>query len=302
MTLRTRGVLVFLLLSFGLAWGGMFGAVALGWSLVDPLVQLATIAFTPAIAAVVVRRWVTREGFADAGLRPRLRSAWPYYLAALAGPPALVAATAGHAAVLGLWTPDLAPLNQAVPGVPGWLFVLLLVAAMPLLTPVYLGEEFGWTGYLRTRLFPGRPVAATVATGLVWAVWHYPLAFLGYIHFDNVVLGLGVWTVSFLLQEIVLSWLWLNSGSVWTASLAHAGNNMVWSLLNTILLTEGGGVADFAVMVVGLVPLAALCGWIILSGRLRGRSGLPGGPAAEAGDGRDTVPPVGSAVERAAGE
>ncbi|RCV49420.1 CPBP family intramembrane metalloprotease [Marinitenerispora sediminis] len=278
MDVRTRGVAVFLLLSFGLAWGGMFTAAALGMSLVNPLVQLATIAFTPAIAAVVVRVWVTKEGFADAGLAVRVRSAWPYYLAAGLGPLGLVAATAGLAAILGLWTPDLSALDLAVPGVPGWLFVVLLVAAMPLLAPLFAGEELGWTSYLRMRVFPGRPVAATVATGLIWAVWHYPLAFLGYIEFGNVVLGLLVWTVSFLLQEIVLSWLWLNSGTVWTASLAHAGNNLVWSLLNSILLTEAGGVDDFVVMLVGTVPLAALCGWIVLSGRLRAdRTGRRGG-------------------------
>ncbi len=39
----------------------------------------------PAIACFVVRRWVTREGFGDAGLRPNLRR-WPLYLLALAWP------------------------------------------------------------------------------------------------------------------------------------------------------------------------------------------------------------------------
>ncbi|WP_106585958.1 CPBP family intramembrane glutamic endopeptidase [Murinocardiopsis flavida] len=275
--MRIRGVAVFLALTFGVSWAGMFGAKALGYSLVDPMVQLLAFAFVPALAAVAVRAWVTREGFADAGMALRLRSGWVHYVAAGLGPLALVAATAGLAAALGWWTPDLSPLDRMVPGVPGWLFVLLLVAAMPVLSLLYWGEEFGWTSYLRLRLFPGRPGAATVATGLIWAVWHYPLAFLGYIEFDNVALGLAVWTGSFLLQEVILTWLRLSSGSVWTASLAHAGNNMVLALLNGVLLTEAGGIPDLTVMLLAMVPMAAVCAWIVGTGRLSADRVAPGG-------------------------
>ena len=94
----------------------------------------------------------------------------------------------------------------------------LSVAALVLvLTPLYCGEEFGWTSYLRLRLMPHRPWASTLLTGLIWAVWHYPLAFLGYIEFSHVLLGLAVWTASFVLQEILLTWLRLRSGTVWTS-------------------------------------------------------------------------------------
>ena len=43
-----------------------------------------------AIAALVVRLWITRQGLAGAGLRPQLRAQWRWYLAALAIPPALL--------------------------------------------------------------------------------------------------------------------------------------------------------------------------------------------------------------------
>ncbi|WP_344109513.1 type II CAAX prenyl endopeptidase Rce1 family protein [Nocardiopsis rhodophaea] len=278
MTTRRRGLLAFLLMSFGVSWAGMFGARALGYSLVNPLVQLLVIAFVPALAAVAVRAWVTREGFADAGLRPRLAAAWPSYLAALLGPPGLTAATLALAAALGLWRPDLSALDTMVPGLPGWLAVVLLVGAMPLLAPIYWGEEFGWTSYLRMRICPGRPLAATAATGLIWAVWHYPLAFLGYIDFTNVALGLAVWTVSFMLQEVILTWLWMTSGTVWSASLWHAGNNMVLALLNGVVLTQAGGIDDVVVMLLANVPMAALCAWIVLSGRMRGLPPRPLSP------------------------
>ncbi|MFC0624249.1 CPBP family intramembrane glutamic endopeptidase [Kribbella deserti] len=272
------GIIVFVVLAFGLTWPWLFIArLGLGLSLVNPLVQLP-IAFSPAIAAFVVRRWVTREGFGDAGLALKLRTAWPHYLAAYLGPLAIAVATCLLAAGLGLWTPNLSGLENG--GLPWWVTVAGWMLAALVLTPVYFGEEFGWTSYLRLRLFPGRPYRALLATGLIWAVWHYPLAFLGYAEFSNVVAGLAVWTVSFLLQEVILSWLRLRSGTIWTASLAHAGNNLVLSVLTAVLLTagEGGALDAILVTLLMLVPLAVISGWLLLTGRLLPPAN-PAGPA-----------------------
>lgn len=257
---------IFLLLAFGIAWTGMIGAPLLGLSIVDPLVQLP-FAFAPAVAALVVRRWVTREGFHDAGLSPHLRASWRSYLLAWLGPLGLVVATLATAAALGWWNGDLAPLDRIVPGLPGWAFVAALMIVVPLLTPLYWGEEFGWTGYLRMRLFAGRPLAATLATGLIWAVWHYPLAFVGYIDFDHVPLGLAIWTGAFLAQQVLLSWLRIRSGSIWPTSLAHAGNNMVLSLLLGDVLAVGG-LDDTVLTLLMAVPTSAVALWIVATGRL----------------------------------
>ncbi|GLY79954.1 CPBP family intramembrane glutamic endopeptidase [Actinoallomurus iriomotensis] len=268
---KRTGVLAYLLISFGLSWGYLFTArLWLGLSLVNPLVQLP-MGFAPAVAAVVVRRWVTGEGFRDAGLAVRLRRGWSSYLLAWVGPLPLVAAAVTVAALLGLWKPDLTPLGAS--GLPEWATPLLLMVAVVPLTPVYWGEEFGWTGYLRPRLFAGRPAASVAATGLIWAVWHYPLAFLGYIQFGDVVLGLAVWTMSFMFQEVVLAWLWARSGSVWAPSLAHAGNNMVLSLLTGELLSKLGATATTLLMA---LPIGAVAAWILLTGRLgTGRRAAP---------------------------
>ncbi|WP_223199187.1 CPBP family intramembrane glutamic endopeptidase [Solihabitans fulvus] len=77
------------------------------------------------------------------------------------------------------------------------------------------------------RTTSGSTTVPPLATGLIWAAWHYPPAFLGYVQFPHLLVGLAVWTVSFQLQEIILAWLRLHSGSIWPASLAHVGNNMV---------------------------------------------------------------------------
>ena len=282
---RNRGLASYLLISFGVTWTVEITMRLLGYSLANPLVQLVSLGWVaPAAAAVAVRRWITREGFADAGLAPRFRTAWRHYLAAWLGPPVVVAAAAGLAAALGRWRPTLAPLDGLVPGLPWWAFLALLMLVVPLLAPLYWGEEFGWTSYLRLRIFPGRPLAATLATALIWAVWHYPLAFLGYIEFGNVVLGLSVWTVSFCCQETILTWLRMRSGSIWTTSVAHAGNNMVLSLLVGTLLGEGA----IAVTALMTAPMAVVAGWILLSGRYRAaRPAVQWTRSSDAGDARE---------------
>ena len=270
------GLAVYLLISFGLTWTVEIAAHGLGYSLANPLVQILSLGWiAPAAAAVIVRRWVTREGFTDAGLALRPRTAWRHYLAAWLGPLALTAATLALAAALGLWRPTLAPLNNVVPGLPWWAFLTLLMLVVPLLAPLYWGEEFGWTSYLRLRIFPRRPLAATLATGLIWAIWHYPLAFLGYVEYTNVTLGLMVWTLSFLCQEVILTWLRMRSGSIWTTSVAHAGNNMTLSLLTGALLS--GTLGATALTAVMTAPMAVVAGWILLSGRYRAadRAGAP---------------------------
>ena len=70
---RTRGILAYVAISFGLAW--TLWTPPLLFAAGDPLFQFAILpgAFAPAVSSFVVRRWVTGEGFADAGLNPRLR-------------------------------------------------------------------------------------------------------------------------------------------------------------------------------------------------------------------------------------
>jgi uncharacterized protein len=74
MARRRIGILVYLAITFGATWAVWLGAgLGLGLSLDDPQAQLMLLPFffTPAIAAVIVRKWVTR----DEGGLPRCRPA-----------------------------------------------------------------------------------------------------------------------------------------------------------------------------------------------------------------------------------
>ncbi|WP_436776348.1 CPBP family intramembrane glutamic endopeptidase [Yinghuangia sp. YIM S09857] len=179
------------------------------------------------------------------------------------------AATLAFAAAVGVWRPDLSGPG-GMPGLRELGAVVGFMVVASVLTPMYAGEEFGWTSYLRPRLFGGRTLPSMAATSLIWALWHFPLAFIGYVEFANVVLGLTVWTLSFSLQEIILTWLYHRSRSVWVASLAHAGNNMVLFLILGDVLDHDNGMGPIAPMALALVPIALICAWIIIGRRLPG--------------------------------
>jgi membrane protease YdiL (CAAX protease family) len=255
---RKRGLAAFLLISFGVAWGWEAAAhLLLGWPLVNPLVQ-APAGFAPAIAALVVRRWVTREGFADAGSRLRLRPAWRYYLLSWLGPVGVAVAVLGVAAASGRWEPSFRSMADLVPGVPVWSVPLLLWTAVPIVTLAFWGEEFGWTGYLLLRICPGHPRRAALSAGLIAAVWHYPLALLGYAEFPQLALGLAGWTTWILCQEVILAWLRARSGSIWPPCFAHAGNNFVLAPLTTALLLGHSGFGPAGIQLLVVLVLVAV--------------------------------------------
>lgn len=93
-----------------------------------------------------------------------------------------------------------------------------------------LGEELGWRGFLQGRLQgKGRSVVIAVVIGLLWAVWHFPLAFC-FADFRSG-LSLGEFVVLYPVFTILLAfimghlWRWSN-GSLLIAVFFHAVSNM----------------------------------------------------------------------------
>lgn len=268
---RRRGLSWFLLLAFGLAWVPLVVARSLGYSLDQPVVQLLTMAFAPALAAVITRRWITREGFADAGLGPRLPTAWRQYLAAMLIPVLTLPLAVTIAAVVGVWQPVADDLLDPT--------LLALLVGAPLIcivtAPIFWGEEFGWTAYLRGRVLPGRPVASTFVTGLIWGVWHWPLPFVGYFGagrgLGELLGSLAMWLVLSVVLEFLISWLWFSSGSVWPSCLLHAGSNLVLASGMTLVTGDDVNVnVTTAVMCLAYLPIVL---WVIASGHAGGAPG-----------------------------
>lgn len=98
-----------------------------------------------------------------------------------------------------------------------------------LLLPSVLGEELGWRGFLVPEL--GKWMGFTgvaLVSGLVWAVWHWPLIFMGLYGNEGTPLTfqLVAFTLFIAANGVILTFLRLKSGSLWPAVIFHMSNNV----------------------------------------------------------------------------
>lgn len=257
---RWRGIFVFLLLAFGLAWIPFLVL----YSNPNPVVQrlILLVQFSPAIAAALVRGPLLREGFADSGLRlnlTRRQSLTTYGFALLLLPLLLVGAILlGLVLHLATWAPQSSqttgvpplgfsgfPLPSSVPGIVAEVAVLSNVGAL-----VTFGEEFGWRGYLLPRLMPLGQNRAILLSGVIWAAWHLPLNLL--YGANGGLQGFPFWLVWTIGLGVVLGWLRLRAQSVWPAAIMHA---QVDSLprLEGVLLAPTPSDPVFVILQLGMI-------------------------------------------------
>jgi uncharacterized protein len=151
-------------------------------------------------------------------------------------------------------------------GAPGWLvvggyFFLIASAGMVMSVAFALGEEIGWRGFLAphmTKVF-GFKIAA-VLTGIIWTAWHMPLVFLAdYNSAAPRWFGVSCFAVLMIGMSVIMSWLRLASGSLWTAALFHASHNQFIQVFFTPLTSARGRATAYAIDEFGFVlPIVVL--------------------------------------------
>jgi uncharacterized protein len=202
--------------------------------------------FAPAIAAVLMRLFVSREGVRGS-LGP-IRC-WRAYLIAVAGPIMLVAATIGVSVAAGLGEFHLGGT------LPAWqVLLLLLVVGTPISAVLALGEEYGWRGYLLPRLLPLGEVKASILVALVWAPWHLPVLLVG-LNFPgkHPLAVLAVMTAATLPLSLLFTRLFVASGgAVLAVALFHGTLNAFSDRLADSMHLTGD---PFVVSVGGIVGI-----------------------------------------------
>lgn len=113
-----------------------------------------------------------------------------------------------------------------------WKKILPLIpVSVILLTVLVCGEEIGWRGFLQTPLVETYGlVGGIVLLGLIWGIWHAPIALRGHN------LSSHFWAEAFVLYPYVcvcysfpLAFLTIESGSILPALIFHATNNTLGS-------------------------------------------------------------------------
>lgn len=249
--IQQHQLLSFLLLTFGWSWGSfVIISRPLGWAGMRRAQVL--FAWGPLIGAAIVtwlvgndvRAWVAQVDPRDIELR--------WYLLALTIPLLL---TDGSRVLV--WLAG-GPVNVAdvSPGEFATAFLTTLLLAGSL-------EEFGWRGFAQSHLQQNRSaLLGALIIGIVWALWHLPLAYegagAGYDagEFVGLLLGLPMFSV-------VMAWLYNSTGGrLFPVLLFHAMINAPSPLTVegsvSDLLELIGGVGQLAILL--LVPLIIL--WV----------------------------------------
>lgn len=123
------------------------------------------------------------------------------------------------------------------------LFYVLLTASISFVVsiPAILGEEIGWRGLLVPELskfmsFTG----VALVSGLVWSVWHWPIIIKGLYGNDVTPLyfQLAMFTLFITANGVIMAYLRMKSGSLWTAVIYHASSNIFIQKLFTPITNE----------------------------------------------------------------
>jgi membrane protease YdiL (CAAX protease family) len=136
----------------------------------------------------------------------------------------------GGLLVYGLaWATGLGGFRGAVSHRPLAVSLLLLATEGFLLNVVYaLGEELGWRGLLVPELARVTGFGGTVTvSAAVWTIYHYPLILFGDYHSAAPLWwAILFFTLDIFAFSVIIAWLRLRSGSVWTAAILHASHNL----------------------------------------------------------------------------
>lgn len=226
---------------------------------------IAGMMFAPALATVIVRQFITKEGWQDAGLK---WGDFKHYFKIWWTIPVLFFIIYGITAIF--YQPDFSMTTFAVqsgitelpehPGLMLWgIFIITLVITPFVNSVAGFGEELGWRGYLLPKLMPLGTKRALIVQGIIWGLWHVPLVLLlGFGGYGNNWLGALIFLLLITLLGVYFGYLRLQSGSTVVVAWAHGVFNSqsygIWVVIFPEVNKYIGGITGlFSILVFGFL-------------------------------------------------
>jgi membrane protease YdiL (CAAX protease family) len=230
--------------------------------------------YTPTLAVLIMMLVVTRDGYSKAGWATLglHRAGLRWWLLALLLALALLSAVYGivwNTGVAQAVFPDGSQLGEMASNV---------AIGLGISSAMALGEEIGFRGYLLPRLMQLGTSRALLLSGLMHALWHFPLLLL-----TPVYPILGSWLIvgpiillTLTTAGVFYGYLQLTSKSVWPATLAHGTINLCFELFAGLTVTASPLALEYLAGETGVLTLVATAlSAAVLLYRLRQRpSGL----------------------------
>ena len=285
MSLRTKKILLFILLTFFIDWALVYLFITMGGKVDSVGIMLlgAAYMFVPMIVTIIIQKAILKQPLAQPmGVSFKVNR---WFFVAWFLPVIIAFAVMGVSLLIPgvTFTPDMSgfmdslasalspeQMEQAreqlasMPVHPVWLVVVLaLISGTTTNAILGFGEELGWRGFLLKEMGFMGFWKSSALIGFIWGIWHAPLVLLGLNYPQNPQLGVVLMTAWTILIAPLFSYIRIKSRSVIAASIFHGTINAVPGL--AVILISGGN--DLTVGLTGLAgfivfALANILLWI----------------------------------------
>lgn len=287
-----KKILLFLSLAFGISW---LSAAILYFCGVTYGSTLSTI-FTagiymcgPAIAAIIVQKFIYKQPIKEMGLKLREAKGWKFfwipvfYLMLCLFWLGIVYVLGNCLQVHGFgiitfnsdnvlqnlndfYAAGGGPHLNKMPISPGILFTTQLISSFligAVVNTIFtMGEELGWRGFLYNETKNSGFWKANLWIGIVWGLWHAPLILQGHNYPEHPVVGIFAMAIFCVPLGYIMAYLRAKTNSVLAPAIFHsainavAGNLMLYSKGSDSLFGSIAGLSGAAACIVIVLLIA----------------------------------------------
>ena len=233
--IKSRSVVIYLILAFVLSWGAIIAAVGLdGFPVTEDQLAVLIVAMLlgPSLAAVLAALIAKgKKGIMDLFTRLRVwRVGIKWYAVALLTAPL---STVLVLLVLSLFSSEFPAALASTDDKLGLVMMWILSALM-----VGFFEELGWTGFAIPQMLKKSGVFATgLVLGLLWGAWHFLVnletdTFAGLIPFALLIARLFTWLPAY---RILMVWVYDRTESQLVVTLMHISLVVTTGIIDPVL-------------------------------------------------------------------